>query len=131
MAEENVLFTDSPHDSENNKKLIHEVFQKYKDFKNEIVEGFISKKHILWLTEELHLKRLSNEELSSLWNDVNHYFTSMMLDEEKQCWKPGMSFERDTESAWLEVINLEARNRKKQVESEQFTNLRGKHEKGR
>jgi hypothetical protein len=98
------------------KKIVELVFRAYKEKESTIQRGFITQQNIDWVTDHLMLKYLSDKELSEMWFVVHDYFTNEMAeyDENKEIigWKPNKSFERDTESAWLEVINLEARRRK-------------------
>lgn len=101
------------------KKLVELVFRQYSNKVDEIQKGFISQENIEWVTEKLMLQYLTNEELSQMWETVDEYFLSLYaeLDEngEVTAWKPyskKTEFARDTSSAWLEVINIEARVRK-------------------
>lgn len=85
----------------------------------EIQEGFISASNVDLVTEGLQLKHLTNEELSMMWEAVQKYFEAKYARYDnfgKICgWQP-YSIEaehaRDTSSAWLEVINKEARSRR-------------------
>jgi hypothetical protein len=97
-------------------KMVELVFRAYKEKKDTIKRGWISKENIDWVTDHLMLKYLSDEELSEMWQVVHDYFRNETaeLDGNNEIigWKPDKMFEFDTESAWLEVINEEARRRK-------------------
>lgn len=101
------------------KKLVELTYRQYTLKQDEITRGFITKENIEWVTEKLGLKYLTNKELSEMWEAVDEYFLSLYaeLDENGDItgWKPyseKTEFARDTDSAWKEVINLEARTRK-------------------
>lgn len=101
------------------KKLVELVYRQYSNKVDEIKKGFISQENIEWVTEKLMLQYLTNEELSQMWHAVDDYLESLYaeLDENGNvtAWKPyseETEFARDTSSAWLEVINMEARARK-------------------
>lgn len=87
-----------------------ELMQVYIEYKTkEIIIGFISYKDVNWVSEKLGLSSLSDEELSILWDEVWDFFTSMERKEEDM---DKAFFMQDTRSAWLEVINHEARKRR-------------------
>lgn len=87
-----------------------ELMQVYIEYKTkEIIIGFISYKDMDWVSEKLGLPNLSDEELSILWDTVWDFFTSMERKEEDI---DKAFFMQDTRSAWLEVINHEARKRR-------------------
>lgn len=101
------------------KKTIELAFRAYSRKKDSITRGFITEENINWVTDHLMLKELTNEELSQMWETVDHFFEEIMgnLDENGQVisWKPytpEIAFAMDTDSAWKEVINLEARRRR-------------------
>lgn len=101
------------------KKIIELAFRAYSRKKDSITRGFITEENINWVTDHLMLKELTNEELSQMWETVDHFFEEIMgnLDERGQVisWKPytpEIAFAMDTDSAWKEVINLEARRRR-------------------
>ena len=89
-----------------NEKLM-QVYDEYKT--KEIVRGFISYENVDWVSEKLGLSSLSDEELSILWDTVWDFFTNMERKEEDI---DKAFFMQDTRSAWLEVINHEARKRR-------------------
>jgi len=97
--------------------LIKSTLESYKN--QEITNGFITNDNIELVTNGLGLKELSNEELSEMWEQVDEYFLAQyaVFENGKVVgWKPytnEVEFARDTKSAWLEVINLEARKRKR------------------
>lgn len=97
-------------------KMVELVFRVYKEKKDTIQRGWISKENIDWVTDHLMLKHLSDKELSEMWTTVDNYFLSQtaIYDDKHEVsgWKPNCEFEFDTQSAWLEVINEEARRRK-------------------
>lgn len=87
-----------------------ELMQVYNEYKTkEIIIGFISYKDADWVSEKLGLSSLSDEELSILWDMVWDFFTNMERKEEDI---DKAFFMQDTRSAWLEVINHEARKRR-------------------
>lgn len=98
-------------------KIIELVFRGYKSKENKIQKGFIDSENIEWVTEHLMLKYLTNEELAQMWTAVDNYFTKIRLDDSGKNWRTDISakefsFYGDTWSAWLEVINMESRERK-------------------
>ena len=99
------------------KKLIEAVYSEYK--KKEIERGFITYENIDWLTEKLGLRSLTNKELSAMWEAVDEYFENIMAEYDESGkvigWKPfseETELARDSDSAWKEVVNIEARRRK-------------------
>lgn len=101
------------------KKTVELVYRAYAKKKDEITRGFITQENIEWVTDHLMLRELSNEELSEMWEAVDIYFDDQLgiRDENGTLigWKPyneETSFLMDTDSAWKEVINVEARRRK-------------------
>jgi len=87
-----------------------ELMQVYIEYKTkEVIIGFISYKDMDWVSEKLGLSSLSDEELSILWDTVWDFFTNMERKEEDI---DKAFFMQDTRSAWLEVINHEARKRR-------------------
>lgn len=75
--------------------------------------GFITNEWIERVSEELNLKNLSDEELTNMWDMVyltleNEYmFHRLNEDVDKAiAWS-------DVESAFTEIINVEARNRRR------------------
>ena len=101
------------------KKMVELVYRAYSEKKDEITRGFITKENIDWVTDHLMLKNLTSRELAEMWEAVDEFFVEIMeiRDEDGNLvgWKPfnsDISFDMDTESAWKEVINLEARRRK-------------------
>lgn len=101
------------------KKMVEFTFRAYTKKEAEITRGFISEENINWVTDHLMLKELTNEELSQLWETVDNFFSDLMAEKDQDGnitgWKPftpEIAFAMDTDSAWKEVINLEARTRK-------------------
>lgn len=101
------------------KKMVEFTFRAYTKKEAEITKGFISEENINWVTDHLMLKELTNEELSQLWETVDNFFSDLMAEKDQDGnitgWKPftpEIAFAMDTDSAWKEVINLEARTRK-------------------
>jgi hypothetical protein len=99
------------------KKMVELVFRAYKTKEDEIQRGVISEENIEWVSDHLMLEYLSNEELSEMWKAVDDYFTKIRLDKTGENWRTDIptkefSFYSDTMSAWLDVINREARIRK-------------------
>lgn len=97
--------------------MVELVFRAYKTKEDKIEKGFINNEDIEWVSDHLMLAYLSNEELSEMWKAVDMYFTKIRLDEKGENWRTDIStkefsFYSDTMSAWLEVINREARIRK-------------------
>ena len=76
--------------------------------------GFILQPWIDRITEELNLKELSDLELSNMWDMVfltldNAYLACRLNEEHKEAMKY-----LDVQSAFTEVINAEARRRRKE-----------------
>ena len=101
------------------KKMVEMVYRAYSKKADEIEKGFITNENIEWVTDHLMLKELTNEELSDMWKTIDEYFTELIaeLDENGNvvAWKPytnEIAFAMDTDSAWKEVVNVEARRRK-------------------
>lgn len=101
------------------KKMVEFTFRAYTKKEAEITKGFISEENINWVTDHLMLKELTNGELSQLWETVDNFFSDLMAEKDQDGnitgWKlftPEIAFAMDTDSAWKEVINLEARTRK-------------------
>lgn len=86
----------------------------------EITSGFITNEAIEVVSNGLMLKDLTDEELSEMWEVVHKYFRDIYAEYDETGrkfigWKPHSNiteFARDTQSAWLEVINQEARSRR-------------------
>lgn len=105
---------------EDMKGIVELAFRKYEKERNNITHGFIKREHVTMVADSLHLKELKNEELNEMWFASHDYFDSLYceFDEHGEIvgFKPyndDMSFYRDTQSAWSEVINEEARSRRK------------------
>ena len=99
-------------------KMVELVFRGYKEKEEGIQKGFISAENIQWVTEHLMLKQLSDKELTEMWQTVREFFLKKMLDKSGQTWRNDIpikefNFYSDTSSAWLEVINEEARSRRR------------------
>ena len=101
------------------KPVIELAFRKYSKEKDNIKRGWIKQEHIQMVTDSLFLEELSNEELSDMWLACDRFFDELYCVFNKQGevvgYKPynqETEFARDTKSAWLEVINAEARKRK-------------------
>lgn len=101
------------------KKTVELVFRAYSKKEAEITKGFITQENIDWVTDHLMLRELTNSELSEMWNTIDTFFEEIMgnLDENGEVisWKPytqEIAFAMDTDSAWKEVVNMEARRRK-------------------
>ena len=97
------------------KKMVELVYRAYTQMRSDITRGFITQEHIDWVTDHLMLKQLSMKELGELWETVDDFFKDIIAyrDENGEVtgWKPyneDIAFAMDTESAWKEVINLEA-----------------------
>lgn len=86
---------------------IREAYDKYNEL--EVVRGVITYENAEKVNEWLGLKELSNMELSGAWELVWDYFTD--LSRKSQIEKEWEKAD-DTRSAWLEVINMEARDRR-------------------
>lgn len=98
---------------------IDRVYKEYKQRKETIERGWISEENINFVTLKLNLRNLSNKELSDMWFAIDDYFEKIMAvyDENGKvvAWKPyteEIAFAMDTDSAWKEVCNVEARRRK-------------------
>lgn len=101
------------------KKMVEIAYRAYSKKADEIEKGFITNENIEWVTDHLMLRELTNEELSNMWKTIDEYFKELTaeLDENGNvvAWKPytkETSFAMDTDSAWKEVVNVEARRRK-------------------
>lgn len=101
------------------KKMVEIAYRGYELKKESIDKGWISQENIEWVTDKLMLKLLTNAELGMMWKAVSDYFLEQIaeLDEEGNviAWKAytkEIAFAMDTKSAWLEVVNIEARRRK-------------------
>lgn len=99
---------------------IENTFTLYEQKRSKIQRGIITKEHIDLVTKGLGLQNLTDQELSLMWEAVHDFFIDKMVvkddNGEMISWKPfshDMSFFRDTQSAWLEVVSMEARKRKK------------------
>lgn len=99
--------------------IIELTFRKYQKERKNIHRGFIKEEHIKLVADSLMLEELKNEELNEMWQAVDKYFDTLYCeigeDGEIIGFKPydeDTEFYRDTQSAWLEVVNEEARKRK-------------------
>ena len=73
----------------------------------EYKRGFIFKKWIDRITQEFSLKELSDEELSNLWDEIYETLDKKM---DEVSFKESMKY-MDARSAFVEVVNIEARKR--------------------
>ena len=101
------------------KGLIELAFRRYAKEKDNIENGWMKTEHHKMVADALMLDEVKNEELSDLWYAVRDYFLAFyaVFDKNGEVvgWKPyseEIEFIRDTESAWLEVVNSEARKRR-------------------
>ncbi len=101
------------------KKTVELVYRAYAKKQDEITRGFITQEHIEWVTDHLMLRELTDQELSEMWEAVDEFFDDMMAERDENGnitgWKPytpEIAFAMDTDSAWKEVINVEARRRR-------------------
>ena len=99
--------------------IVHLTFKRYEKHRDDIHSGFIKKEHIDLVTNSLILEELENEELNEMWHAVAEYFDRLYCEFDENGnivgYKPysmDIEFYRDTRSAFLEVINMEARKRK-------------------
>lgn len=97
------------------------TFQKYTLNRDMIKYGFINEENIQLVRDGLHLNEMSLGELNIMWHTVSDYFDTLYCEfddnGEIKGFKPyseQIEFYRDTKSAWLEVINAEARRIKKE-----------------
>lgn len=100
-------------------KMVELVYREYAKKADAIERGFITAENIKWVTDHLMLKVLTNEELSQMWRTIDDFFYDIMAEKDEDGniigWKPytkEIAFAMDTDSAWKEVVNLEARKRK-------------------
>lgn len=100
-------------------ETIERVYNEYKTRKETIERGWISEENISFVTLKLNLRNLSNKELSDMWFAIDKYFEKIMAEYDENgkviAWKPyteEIAFAMDTDSAWKEVCNVEARRRK-------------------
>lgn len=99
--------------------IIELTYRKYARNKENITYGFINAENIALVTNALMLAELTDEELGEMWGAVAEYFDRKYCtyDENGNIvgfmpWNEEVEFMRDTKSAWLEVINYEARRRR-------------------
>lgn len=99
--------------------IVELAFRVYAKQRDHINTGFITKEHIELVTKSLMLAELENEELNEMWNAVNDYFDNMCFEFDDngilighKPYSKDIEFYRDTKSAWLEVVNMEARKRR-------------------
>ena len=99
--------------------IVHLTFKRYEKHRDNIHPAFIKREHIDLVTNSLILEELENEELSEMWHAVADYFDRLYceIDENGNVigYKPyskDIEFYRDTKSAFLEVVNMEARRRR-------------------
>ena len=95
------------------------AYRKYAKNRENITYGFIDAENITLVTNALMLTELTDEELVEMWNAVAEYFDRKycVYNENDEIvgfvpWTEEVEFIRDTKSAWLEVINHEARRRR-------------------
>ena len=91
-------------------KLSREYVYELKDGKAH--RGFITKEWVERVSDELELKELSNPQLSEIWEMIAEMLESTIDDlyeagNAKEAWQW-----IDTKSAFLEVVNAEARSRR-------------------
>lgn len=98
---------------------VKKTFADYQKGKDNIVRGFITHDNIQLVRKGLSLDKLNMSELNELWHIVERFFLEkyavLDIGGDVVSWKPyseETEFARDSSSAWLEVINAEARERK-------------------
>lgn len=103
--------------------IVELAFRVYEKQKDNIQEGFITREHIELVTKSLMLTELKNEELNEMWHAVAEYFNRLYCEFDEngnivgyKPWSKDIDFYRDTKSAWLEVVNMEARKRRENGE---------------
>ena len=103
------------------KGLVELTFRRYEKLRNEISSGFIKGEHVTLVTESLLLRELKNEELNEMWHASHDYFDSLYCEFNEygdiigfKPYSEDIEFYRDTQSAWSEVINEEARRRRRE-----------------
>lgn len=99
--------------------IVHLTFKRYEKHRKDINLGFIKAEHIKLVTDSLILEELETEELNEMWHAVADYFDRLycVFNENGDIidYKPyskDIEFYRDTKSAFLEVVNMEARKRR-------------------
>ena len=99
--------------------IVHLTFKRYEKHRKDIKTGFITADHIKLVTDSLILEELETEELNEMWHAVADYFDRLYCEfNEKGIiigYKPyskNIEFYRDSKSAFLEVVNMEARRRR-------------------
>lgn len=99
--------------------IVHLTFKRYEKHREDIKPSFIKAEHIKLVTDSLILEELETEELNEMWHAVADYFDRLycMFNENGDIigYKPyskDIEFYRDTKSAFLEVVNMEARKRR-------------------
>ena len=102
-------------------RIVESAYKKYSELKSEITRGFITFNHMKIVSDALHLKELKNEELSDMWNISYNFFDKMLYEFDKNAKIIGLKpyseeteFVKDTQSAWSEIINEEARKRRRE-----------------
>jgi len=99
--------------------IVHLTFKRYEKHRKEYYPRFKKAGHIKLVTDSLILEELETEELNEMWHAVEHYFDRLYCefndDNIITGYKPyskDIEFYRDTKSAFLEVVNMEARRRR-------------------
>lgn len=99
--------------------IVHLTFKRYEKHRGDIRPGFIKREHIDLVTNSLFLEELEAEELGEMWYAVEEYFDRLYCEFDENGiitgYKPyskDIEFYRDTKSAFLEVVNMEARRRR-------------------
>lgn len=99
--------------------IVQLTFKRYEKYREDINPGFIKAGHIKLVTDSLHLEELETEELNEMWHAVEDYFDRLYCEFDKsgmiigyKSYSEDISFYMDTKSAFLEVINMEARKRR-------------------
>lgn len=99
--------------------IVHLTFKRYEKHREDINPGFMKAEHIKLVTDSLILEELETKELNEMWHAVADYFDRLycVFNENGDIidYKPyskDIEFYRDTKSAFLEVVNMEARKRR-------------------
>ena len=76
-----------------------------------VTHGVISKEWVDRVTEELKLKELDDWNLSNMWDMVWLTLENLYIYYNEEDVKKALKY-KDTQSAFTEVVNMEARRRK-------------------
>lgn len=101
------------------REIIENAFKEYSAERDNISRGFIKSEHIKLVSDLLNLKELSDSELGKMFMYVDFFFDELycLYDTDGKIigvkpYNKDIAFYRDTQSAWLAVINAEEVHRR-------------------